>query len=898
MRLEHLIYKLPLRLRSLFRRPQLERELNEELSYHVDQKTKQYIAEGRTADAARTAALRSMGGLELRKEECRDMRRVTWIQDLAQDIRYGFRILRKNPGFTAAAVITLGLGIGVNAAIFSIVNAVLFKSLPVREPKELVDVYTTEHGEFFEYAPMAYPDYEDFRDQNRTLAGLIGFAPTQVAMQDKNETELIPTEEVTGDYFETLGVQMLLGRGFDPARNKAIGGDPVAVLSYGTWQRKFGSDPHVVGKTILLNGNVITIVGVAYRNFHGLMCGISPGLWVPISMDHVLHLGNPVHDRGSQWLFVMGRLNSGVSIHQAQADLKAIASGLGQQYPDTNKNRSAALLPASKVKIIPEVDTALYTTSGVLLGFVGLILFIACANIAGMLLARASVRRREIALRTALGANRLRLIRQLLTESLLLSLLGGTLALGMTAAFNVVVSRGLENIHMGIPVGFGLTLSVDFRVLGFTLLIVTAATFLFGLFPALNASSGSLPSALKEESGTLAGSQRKHRILNALVVGQVTVSLLLLICAGLSLRSMRNASRVDPGFDSRNVASASFLPSLAGYDSKQAYAYYQQLTDRVRALPGVQSVSFADRLPLTFVIQLTSCAPEGKTTVPKKQWQKVDRSAVGPSYFETMRIPILRGRPFMERQGSASPLVVIVNEALATLFWPGQDPIGKRLWFTKDDKPYEVVAVARDGKYRTLGEGHRPFAYWNIQQTSSIDEFVLARTGEDPRVLLASIRQISREIDPKVPATNLETLEEQTSVALLLPRAGGFLFGLFGLLGLTLASVGLYGVIAYSVSQRTHEIGIRMALGASPREISNLIMGRGLGLVLIGTVLGLAGAFALTRILSIMLYGVSATDPLTFAGVALFLATVAMGACFVPTRRAMRVDPMLALRYE
>jgi predicted permease len=447
-----------------------------------------------------------------------------------------------------------------------------------------------------------------------------------------------------------------------------------------------------------------------------------------------------------------------------------------------------------------------------------------------------------------------------------------------------------------VQIGLGLTL--DIRVFAFTLVVVTFATLLFGLVPAFRASRVSLSSALNEESGAAGGGRSKHRALKLLVVGQVATSLLLLICAGLSLRSMKNAFRVDPGFKPEGVITASFFPSFAGLNVHQARNYYDELTSRVAQFPGVQSVSLAERLPLTFVIQVTTCAPQSKDTGPSDKWQSVDRSGVGAGYFRTMQIPILRGREFSEQDNASSPLVVIVNQTLANLFWPGQDPIGKKVRFGSDDKYSEVVGVARDGKYRTLGELPRPYIYRPAIQQGNPDLTLVARVYGDTRPAFAAIRDYARQLDSQIPVMQLQPLEDKTSVSLLLPRTGAALFGMLGLLGLVLAAVGLYGVIAYTASQRTREIGIRMALGAKPREILRLILGQGLALTLVGIGFGLAAAFAATRLLSIMLYGISPTDALTFVEISLFLLLIALTASFIPARRAMRLDPMVALRHE
>jgi predicted permease len=891
-------------LRATLYRPGMESEMDTELRFHLEAYADDLVRTGVPHQEALRRARLEFGAIERAKEECREARGVTFIETLSHDLRHAVRLLRKNPSFATVAMLTLALGIGANTAVFSVIDAVLFRPLPVSAPHELLDVYNTKPGEMFDHAPLAYPDYADFRDNNKTFAGLLAFAPNFLALERNSENEMILVEAVSGNYFDVLGLKPVLGRTFDAAQAVAPGGYPCVVLSYTAWQQKFNADPAIVGKTIRLNGIVLAVLGVAPRDFFGLMRGLSPALWVPVTMDSTLHMGDPLQDRGSQWLFVTGRLNPGVSAAQAQAELKTIASRLEREYPKSNQSRGVELLPASQVKIMPEIDSALYATSYVVIAFVALILLIACANLAGMLLARGSVRRKEIALRVALGAGRRRLIRQLLTESLLLSLVGGALGLFLTIFFDRAVSRALQELHLGVPIQVGLALTLNFRVFMYTLIAVTGATLLFGLVPALKASDVNLNSGLKDEAGC---GRSKHRTLKALVVAQVASSLLLLICAGLSLRSMRNAFRVDPGFKSDGVITASFYPSLAGMNADQAVSFYNDLTSRVRGLPGVQSVALTQRLPLTLGIQVSTCAPQGKDTGPLERWPHVDRSSVGPGYFRTMQIPVLRGHEFTERDTSMSPRVVIINEALANLFWPGREAIGQKVRFGADEKYAEVVGVTPNGKYRTLGEKARPYIYRPVRQQADQDLILLARVAIDANdardtaaapVAIATLRQSLREFEQQVPAMQFESLEDRISVSLLLPRVAASLFGFLGLLGLALASIGLYGVIAYTTSQRTHEIGIRMALGAKSREILQLILRQGLILGAAGVAIGLAAAFAITRLLTVMLYGISATDAVTFLGISLLLLLISLVASYIPARRATRVDPLVALRYE
>lgn len=575
------------RLAPLKLAPTREAEIADELAQHLEDRYQELISDGLTEDTAFRATLDELKGEDLLVRGLKPVEQCFYREPFApgaasnnffsgilQDLRYGLRMLRNNPGFTAAAIITLTLAIGANTALFSVVNAVLFRPLPVAAPHKLVNVYNSSPREMFDHLPLAYPDYADLRDSTKTLSGLLGFAPNSLALDRSGESEMVTAEGVTSNYFDVLGVRPALGRFFEPHHDVASGTYPVVVLSYNYWQRRFNADPAIIGTTIRLNGNLLTVIGVAPPTFSGLLRVLAPAMWIPLSMDTVLHMGDPVEDRGSQWLFVTGRLKPGVSATQAQAELKSIADRLSLEYPKSNKDRTIITLPASQVKILPEVDGPLYAASFVLLAFVALILLIACANLAGMLLARASVRKKEIAVRLALGAPRSRLIRQLLTESLLLSLLGGSLALLLTLLFNRAVSEALQSLHLVIPVQIGLGLALDFRVFAFALIAVTGATFLFGLVPAFKSSGLTVSSALKEEAASAGGSRSKHRTLNILVVGQVAVSLLLLICAGLSMRSLRNAFRVDPGFNSKNVATASFFPSYAGMNASQSAAFY------------------------------------------------------------------------------------------------------------------------------------------------------------------------------------------------------------------------------------------------------------------------------------------------------------------------------------
>jgi predicted permease len=829
------------------------------------------------------------------------------METLWQDVRYGIRMLAKNRGFTVIAVLTLALGIGLNAAIFSVVNAVLFRPLPVEAPDQLAGMYNVEPREFISHTPMAYPDYRDLRDSARSFEGLMGYALAPLALERGDESEHVFGETVTGNYFTTLGVKPHLGRLLKPDDDLQRGAHPVVVLSHAAWQRRFGGEAGIVGREVRLNGHPFTVVGVVEPRFTGLLRGIAPELWVPMAMRSTLNAPTTVNveektaegvdlldHRGRRWMWVMGRLKPGFTVAQADAEVKSIGKRLAEMYPETNKERVVGLLPASDVKILPGVDKVLYGTSFVLMGVVGLVLLVASANVANMLLARATARRKEMALRLALGGSRARLVRQLLTESLLLSLLGGGAGLLLAEWSNGV----LNGLRLPLPIQLALNLSLDARVLGFTALLATVTAVLFGLAPALQTTRTDLVVVLKEEGSRAGGAHSKRRLQNALVVAQVAISLVLLIGAGLSLRSLQNAHRIDPGFEAHGVVVGSFQPALRGYSQPQIENFYRTLGDRVRALPGVEAVAMTSHVPLSFEIRTETAAPEGQDVGPERDWPEVDASRVSPGYFAAMRIAILRGRDFTEQDNPAAPCAVIPNETLARNFWGSGDPLGKRLRVGTDAPYCTVVGVARDGKYRTLGETPRPFAYFALLQEYPKSADMLIRAAGPTGPLVGLIRREVRLMDEKVPVIGVRPLEEVISVSLLLPRGGATLFGLFGVLGLMLACVGLYGVLVYLVSQRTHEIGIRMALGAQPGDVMRLVLGQGLRLTLVGVGLGLAGAVAMTGAIAAILYGVEATDMLTFACVSAVLLGVALLACYIPARRATRIDPMVALRYE
>jgi macrolide transport system ATP-binding/permease protein len=807
------------------------------------------------------------------------------IADLGQDLRFGARMLMKQPGFTLIAVITLALGIGANAAIFSLVNSVLLRPLAVAQPEQLVRI--GNH--------TSYPNFRDLAERTQGFSAVAAHTIVQLNLGQGEAMGKVFGEFVTGNFFPALGVGPALGRTFGAETDNAFGAHPVAVMSHGLWRRRFSADGGVIGRTIALNGRQFTVIGVMPEGFHGTWpLGWAPEIWVPVTMQpQLLPGGDRFADRGRAWLQVFGRLKPGISPAQAQAEVGIATMRLAEIYPKENRG-----LERTEVYPLGEVRGASFLQVipvflGLVLVIAGLVLLIACANVANLLLARAVLRRQEVAIRLALGAGRWRLIRQLLTESVLLALAGG--AAGCLLAF--WLTGMLRSFHPPTPVVIEINATLDTRVLGFTLAVSVLSGLLFGLAPAWHASRLDLIPMLKDDKLTGGGRKARFSLRNLLVISQVAVSLVLLICAGLFIRSLQHAQNVDPGFEAERLLTVSLDLEPGGYDEARGRAFYQQLLDRVERVPGVQSASLAEIIPLMFNRRHDDVAIEGQEA-PNGNYPELDNNSVGPRYFETMGIPIIAGREFNNQDGPGATSVVI-NETMARRFWPGQSPLGRRLRFVGGDNtfsPYfEIIGVARDSKYRTAGEDPKPFFY--TLQNYSQQTVLHVRTVGEPDLLRRAVRESILALDKSL-LVEVVAMRENIAMGLLPARVAAAALGLFGLLGLSLAIVGIYGVISTVVSQRTGEIGLRMALGASPRDIFRLVVGQGLKLTLIGVVLGGAVALALTRFLAGLLTGVSATDPLTFLAVPLLLAFVALLACWIPARRAAKVDPMVALRCE
>jgi len=798
----------------------------------------------------------------------------------------------KAPAFTLIAVLSLALGIGANAAIFSLVNAILLRPLAVMEPERLISVFPTDKSG--EAQAFSYPNYVDFRDRNDVFTGLFvtRFAPMSLSRENANER--IWGYLVSGNYFDVLGTSAAQGRTFLAEEDQMELSHPVAVLSHGCWQRRFGGDPALVGKDVTLNNHRFRVVGIMPEGFTGTEVAYTPELWVPVMMQEWIEPSNSWLDRRStQNIFATGRLKPGVTLAQAEASLNNLARRLGEEYPDTNEGQSVTLTPPGLIH--PMLRTPLISFTWALMALVGLVLLIACTNLANLLLARASERRKEVAIRLALGASRSRLVRQLLTESILLSVLGGAVGF-LLAIWMIDLAVGFKP-----PVDFPLSidLGVDGRVLGFSLLASLITGIIFGIVPALQSTKPELVPALKDATAQ-AGSSRS-RLRSTLVVAQIALSLVLLIAAGLVVRALQQVQTMSPGFDSENGLIMSVDVGLQGYDETKGAQFYQQLVERVRSLPGVRSASLASSVPLSINYNSTDVYVEGQAPVRGANVPSAMTASVGTNYFETMRTPLIEGRGFGDGDGQDAPRVIVVNETFARRFFPGANPsenaIGKRVRFG-GEQFWQIVGVARDEKYFSIGEAPRMFVYSPLLQDYATSATLIVRTSSNPERMISTIRDEVRKLDPNLPVFGVKTLTEHMGVSLFPARVAATLLGGFGLLALTLAGIGIYGVMAYAVTQRTREIGIRVALGARPTDVLRLCMRHGVLLSVIGVLIGLVATFALTRLMASLLYGVSPTDAVTFISISLLLTAVALLASYLPARRATKVDPMIALRHE
>jgi predicted permease len=813
--------------------------------------------------------------------------------NLLQDFKCGLRILTKSPGFSALAIVTLALGIGANTTIFSWINSTLLNPVPgLTKPNEVVSLTLSKPGD--NPFPFTYPDIEAMRDGQQSFTGITAGNFLPISLTDKAKPERLFGMVASANYFDVLGVRPFLGRGFLPAEDEKPGGAPVAVISYRLWQTHFAANPNIVGQTIELNQHPYSIVGVTPAAFQGSQTGVRTDIWVPIMMQAQFDSrGDLLHDHHYFWLLAFGRLKPGVTLAQAQEEMTRRMKREVDNFPEEHKGHTA-------VSVYPlwrnpfGLNFFMATLLPVLMCIAGLVLLLACANVANLMLVRSVARRREIAIRISLGGNRWRLVRQLLVESLILSLAGGAVALLVT-----LWTQGTLMKFMPVTPDIPLSLNVeaDRTVLMATLIISVFTGLIFGILPALRSSGIAPAEVLKEETGSLAGGLGKARLTSGLVVAQISLSLLLLICAGLFIRSFQRAQQIDPGFNPYNVLIASYDLFTAGYTEATGTEFHRQLVSKLETVPGVQSVALSTRVPLTFTGGSTAVKPEGYVS-PANESMETQVAIISPNYFHTMQIPIAEGRDFTQQDTKNSQRVVVVSQAFANRYWPGQEAIGKRLNSDLTHEWFTVIGVARDCKEVGLNEKPMPFLYLPVAQLYRADMIINARVAGDPLVLSKAVENAVHELNPDVVLFDQTTVESRDQFSSFGQRVAGTFVGAFGLLALALAAIGIYGVVAYTTRQRTHEIGIRVTLGASKQDVLRMVLGQGLKLTLIGVGAGLALSFILTRFLSGLLLGVTSTDALTFSTVVCLLCAVALFACFMPGFWAMKVEPMAALRYK
>jgi predicted permease len=864
---------------------------DEEIREHITLLESRYVARGMSAKDAARAARRQFGNVTTLKERQRAQRGILSPGEWWRDVRFGMRMLAKRPISSAAVVLALALGIGLNSAVFTFVNALLLRPPQgVNGTNKLVEVWVhnPKAGGVEGYLPFNYPDYAYYRDHSKSLEGLMAFnGDREDAIWNHAGTgEILHVQFVSGNLFSLLGLNAVAGRTLSADDERIDNPPQVVVLSYPFWKQKLGGDTGAIGKTLMLDGSAFMVVGVAPAGFTGLMVGTDPDFWAPLTgMIRFHHVDqNRFTDRDSSWLIVAGKMRQAGDRKSVQAEMHVLAKQVYQAHGSKEDFRDALVYPLTLVPGPFRVYVGAFT-GGLLLVF-ALVLLIACTNAASLLLARATGRAREMATRSALGAGRARLVRQMLVESLLLAGIAGAAGAGIAW----VTSRMLMELKPGnIPVT--LSIPMDWRVVLFTAAISVATGVVFGLAPALRASAVQAARVLKEESAT--GSLRKSRLRSALVVAQMAVCVVLLAGAALCVRSLMNANTIDAGFDTHHIALATLDPGALGYTPAKINDFYARLLERVEHLPGVNSASYAQFLPLGTSHWVTSVGRQlGKDT----NAMTVDEFRVGPGFFRTMGIPLLRGRDLTQQEADADKLDdVVINETLARRMWPGEDPIGKHLALSGEKTMSQVVGVVKNGKYRTLGEA--PTSAVFCGQVSPARTLVV-RTAGDSQTLLNEIRREVPIVDPLMAATDVQTIEQYMALPLFPARTVGWLLGVSGILAVVMTAIGLFGVIAYMVSQRTHEIGVRMALGARRSDVMKMVMRQGLRLTTVGLLIGLAAAFGVARLLSPLLYGISANDPATMTAVAVGLAAIALMACYLPAKKAMKVDPSEALRYE
>ena len=813
-----------------------------------------------------------------------------------QDLRYGIRMLFKSPGFTTVAVLSLTLGIGANTTIFTLAKAIFLHSIPVKDPSSVVILYSTaldKSGRLQEYLPTPYPNAQDYRADIKSFASSAIAMGNGFALTVSGKKSQVPGQLVDANFFDVLGVQPFLGRFFSPDEDTAP--RPDVILSYTLWNTQFGADRNVIGKTIQLDQMQYSVIGVAPRDFRGVGNLGSPDVWIPISMGDQVLTGiakSFLHQRGFRGANMVARLKPGVSLAQASAEVHALGLQLEKQYPNDNHGRNEELVPINETTVPPQLHNVFSLAGALLMGIVGLVLLIACANVANLLLSRATQRQREIAVRLALGASRSRLIRQLLTESLLIALLAG--ALGIFCAY------WAKSLLVSLLPPFltrNLDFTLDARVFIYTMLLAVVATLLFGLMPALQASRGDTVVALKDRTGAPTGSGRWYGLRGVLVMVQVALSLVALVGAGLFIHSLRNAEAINPGFEVQHEMVAFLNLGAANYAQPQAEALYRDVVQRLDAMPGIASASLSDTPPLGGGLARTTFT-DGVDSSDPRNGRLTPVVASAPGYFSAAGITLQQGRDFTDADDANSNMVAVVNRTAAEGFWPGKNPIGQHLHFLGETWNVTVVGEVNTVKYATLGEAPQAVIYMPLKQHYSPAVMLFVRAKGDPAAAIPTVRSVMKSLAPSVPLVGVQTVDQVLVQSLTAPRIGAELLGTFGLLALILAAIGTYGVMSYSVSQRSNEIGIRMALGAQPSNVLRLILSNGMAMVIAGICAGLAFSLLLAKSMNSLLYGIGMFDAASFLTTAALLIIVALGACYIPARRAMKVDPIIALRYE
>jgi putative ABC transport system permease protein len=889
------IYKFPLRLRSLFKRGRVEQELSDELRFHLERIIEEYVAKGMTPAEARYAALRELGGVQQIKEECRDMRRVNYIENFLQDVRYGLRQLRRNPGFTIVAILTLALGIGANTTIFSVVSGVLLKKPPVRDPHRVVLVLSINREKGWGYGPehpVSAPDFLDWRSENHGFEEMAAIAPWgDFNLTGQGDPQRVAGTRVSANFFHLLGVNTSLGRPFAEGEDQQ-GRDHVAILSYGLWQTHFASDPRVVGKMIKLNAESYTVVGVMPASFKLFI--FPSQLWIPLAFDSKQL--SPA-GRQSRSFYVFARLKPGATVEQAQAEMAAISRRLEQSYSEADKGWDVSLISLQEFQI---QDFHIRAALMLLMGAVGLVLLVACANIAGLLLARGAGRQHEIAVRAALGAGRWRLVRQLLSENVLVAMAGAALGL-------LLASSGIRILHAAASWNEWVTsmeFGIDTPVLIFTVSLSLLTVLLFGLVPSLQVSRSDLHATLKE-GGRIGGvGPARSKIRRIFVVAEFALALVLLVGAGLMIKSFLEEISANPGINPVGLLTAEVSLPAAKYQSPfQQAAFFKEVTEKLQNLPGVVSATVAGNLPLSAEVGTVPFSIEGQPTTPPQERPRGRYYAVGPNYLRTMEIPLLRGRTFTDLDNTSTSPVLLVNEAFARRFFPQGDAIGQHISLDTENgvsSPWrEIVGVVGNVKDWFGQPGFDPQLYVPYAQAPSAGMTLAVRTKGDPAALASAVRATVWSVDKDQPLGNVMTMSQLIEAR---GEAGdrlmGELLGLFAGLALILAAVGIYGIIAHAVAQRTHEIGIRMALGAESGSVLRLVVGEGMKLAVLGLVIGLAMASPLPRVFGAAFLGFSVHSSWIFLIAPTLVAVAGLLASYIPARRATKVDPMVALRYE